>query len=293
MSARTIQYILNDYVRGCLKFIYNKYQTNAIEQNIEIENVYFSTEELNNLVDQYYKTLREERQEGSKKGIVTQLKSYLKKVKSEKKEVFYLRPLTNLLRLKNPKIENEILYIGALKYSPGEGFDNGQKVVYSFYSGNEVLTFDKERFIRKIQEMLTELERRKKPLNPQKKKPLNPTSLFNISSRTITNMEYVGIILNYKTDKSLNEKQIRIKQYIPDYRVILILYLNEKEKKNQIRPEFDAIVKEYELIRFFMLDSERLKKSLKPGLENNLFHYQEQIGNALKMNFNQWEISKK
>ncbi len=289
--ARTIQYVLNDYVRGCLRFIYNKYQKKSIKKEIEIENVSYSTEGLNNLVEEYYKTLREERQPKSKKGIVKQLKFYLNEkknnVNSKTKEVYYLQPLTNLLRLKNEKIENEILYIGALKYS--EGFYSGQKAVYTLYAGNQVLTVDRERFIRKIQEILTELEKD----NKDNKKSLNPTSLYNNSSRTITNMEYVGIILNSKTDQSLREKQIRIKHYIPDYRVVLIQYLNEKELKKQIRPEFDAIVEEYDFLRFFMLDKERLKKSLKPALENDLFHYQEQIGNALKVHHDKWEISKK
>lgn len=289
--ARTIQYVLNDYIRGCLRFIYNKYQNKAIEKEIEIENVYYSTEELNNLVEDYYKTLREERQSKSQKGIVKQLKIYLNekkiKINSKTKEVYYLQPLTNLLRLKNEKIENEILYIGALRYS--KGFSSGQKTVYTLFAGNQVLTVDRERFIRKIQEILTRLEKD----NEDNKKPLNPTSLYNNSSRTITNMEYVGVVLNSKTDQSLMEKQIRIKQYIPDYRVVLLLYLNEKEQKEQIRPEFDTIVEEYDFLRFFMLDKERLKKSLKPALEKNLFHYQEQIGNALKVHHNKWEISKK
>ncbi len=283
--ARTIQYNLNDDFRNCFKYLYEKFEKRAKNKNINIKNTKFTYEELRELIDEYYSMVKDIEKE-SKKGILKQLSTLLevKKINKNGESVsyYYLKPITNLFRLSNKKIDNEILYIGLLYYS--EGFSNAIKIIYNLLGPTRKLTTNKIRFIGKIKEVITRIEN-------SKKKPLSATSINNIAERTISNLIYVGLIIDNKLDRSLEENQIRIKNYYPDFRILLILYLNELEEKNQNAPPLNNIINEYNFVKFFFLNKQKLKRSLEPGFEKNLFFYQQQIGYALKVNYDQWEIS--
>lgn len=284
--AKIIQYDLNENVRGCLRKIFSSYLEKTEEENQEIENIYFTKEELKDIIDEFFIKVKDIT-EKSKKGILMELLPCLKEKEiyenNKNINVYYLSPVTNLLRLKDKKLENEVLYISLLKYATG--FKEVNKIIFEILGPDRNILRSKDDFIEIIIERHSNYEN-------TKPKPLSFFSIDKNARRSINNLITLNIILDHKTDKSLEDGQIRIKTYNPDYRMLLILYLEERASRNQIRPALDTLINDYDFVKFFFLNKQSLKNCLKPGLEKNLFYYQDQIGGAINEKFNEWEISK-
>lgn len=284
--ARTLQYDLNENFRNCLKEVYRRYQQKSIKDINNIKDVKFTSKELQEIINNFYKNISDST-ESSRKGILKQLKIYLDEEKNQKdknKSFYSIPPLTNLIRLNDRKIENEILYVGLLKYT--KIFNNINNAIYEILGNNRQLTLNKDRFILKIRNKIREIE-------SHKSNPLSTSTIHNNVRRSIENIINVRIILDSTSNRSLNENQIRIREYFPDYRVILILFLQELDEKNRLMPSFDTILSEYDFIRYFFLNKASLEHSLRIALKQNLFSYQQQINDAIKVNFNMWELSYK
>ena len=286
--AKIIQYDLNENVRGCLRDIYSGYVNKSKEDHLEIDEVYSTKEELREIVDNYYLKVKDISAK-SKLGILAELNPCFKEVGIKKGskiiEVLKLNPLTNLLRLRERKVENEILYISLLKYA--EGFKDINIIILNLLGTDRNVVKNKDYLIQILIERNQILEKTKP------RPPLSFSSIDKNVRRSINNLIHLNIIMDSKTEKSLESDEIRIKTYLPDYRIALLLYLEEKEKKNQTRPPLNSIINEYDFIKYFFLTKQSCKKTLNPGLKNNTFYYQEQIGEAIKLNLNAWEISKK
>ncbi len=285
--AKIIQYDLNDNVRGCIKNIYSAYYDKAIKNNSEIEKTFLTLDELREKIDDYYLRVKDIT-EKSKKGILVELLPCFEEkqieINNEISKVYYLAPLTNLLRLNQLKIENEILYISLLKYA--DGFKTINKIIYDLLGPDRNIVRDKEEFIDVLIERHNEAEK----LNS---KPLSNSSIIKNARRSINNLITLNIIYDKSNDRSLEDNQIRIKTYIPDYRTLLILYIEERQTKNQVRPSLDTLFNEYDFIKYFFLNKKTISEALKPALEKNLFYFQAEIGDAINEKFNIWEISKK
>ena len=280
--ARIIQYDLNENIKGCLREIYKIYIEKSESRGIEIEEIYLSNDELKRIIDNYFRNIRDI-QEKSKKGILVQLK-YCLEQREDNENVYYLTPLTNLLRLKSEKIENEILYVGLLKYA-----DNTLdiiKEIHNLFGANRVLTKSKNHFNTNLTLRMTELEKGKED-------PLGATSVSKNVRRSIDNLIRINLIFDSKSDRSLQKSQIRIKRYIPDHRVVLILYSQESKEKNLVMRSLDNLIKDYDFVKYFFLTKQTLKECLRPGELNNDFSYHIQIGDAIKLNYNEWELSKR
>lgn len=279
--TRTLQYDINDTARACLRLIYNRYVEKSSTENVDIEQISLDDEEIKEIVNNFYLKQRDIR-EKSKQGITVYLKNCLKL--NEDKSGYNLTPLSNLVRLSNRKIENEVLYIALIKYCTI--FQDIITILNELIGPNRDMVFNKDFVIDKVIEELDKLE-------SIKKKPLGSNTISNNVRRSIDNMININIILTNDSDGSLEKEQIRIKSYFADYRLILILYLEERDKKKHLRPALSTIVAKYIFLNYFFLTKQTLKKCLKPGVERNLFYYQSQIGDAINENFNKWEISKK
>ncbi len=281
--ARTLQYDINENFRGCLREIYKQYVKKSVQEKVEIENVSFAPDSLSKNVKDYYLKAESELEEKSQKGILKQLKIFLNNL-DDNNDCFLLTPLTNLLRLKERKIENEILYIGLLKYV--KIFEDINNIMFRLLGVNNIITRNKEMFMKKIVEEITIIENKKS-------KPLSSSTINNRVPRSIDNLIKLNIILDSEIDRSLEQNQIRVRRYLPDFRTVLIMYLQENKEKQKEISSLETIENDYEFVKYFFMNRDTIKECLQPALKKNLISYKQQIGDALKVNFNEWQISKK
>jgi len=287
--AKAIQYDINETFRGSLKEIYRKYLKKSQQTNEEIKDVYYKSEELFEIINSFYLKSGRDPEEGSIKGILKQIKTYLRQDEIEegknKKSAYFITPLINLLRTDDRSIEDQVLYLGLLEYT--EIFRDVNEEIFKLLGANNTITKNKEMFSRKIVEEIT-VKENKKPTTP-----LSSSTINNNVRRSIDNLIKLKLVLDSKIDKSLEENQIRVRRYLPDYRTVLILYLQENKEKNKSISSLETIINEYKFVKYFFMDRNTIKESLQLGLKKNLFSYQQQIGDAIQVNFNEWQISEK
>jgi len=287
--AKTIQYDINETFRGSQKEIYRNYLKKSQHTNKEIKDVYLTSNELFEIINYFYIKSGRDPKEESKKGILKQIKIYLRqdeiKEGKNKKSVFFITPLINLLKTDDRSIEDQVLYLGLLEYT--EIFRDVNEEIFKLLGANNTITRNKDIFIRKIVEEITYKE------NKKPRESLSSSTINNNVRRSIDNLIKLRLVLNSKIDKSLEENQIRIRRYLPDYRIVLILYLKENKVKNKSISSLETIINEYKFVKYFFMDKNTIKESLQSGLKKNLFTYHQQIGDAIKVNFNEWQISEK